>query len=276
VARTIAARGKLRELAAPSAELAGMMEAVVRQVLASHADQVKGTELDPGRLRAQREERIARATALLPKGRDEAPAAVDVAAQLKAAMAKNAFGSLRFSGRDPVEVVDELRAAWREVGPELEDADGALGVRFAEVCAGVLAAAGAREAASRDEGAEARPARDGRVPRERRERRERPERKPEAAPAAIAAPVAEATVATPVVEAVSAAVTAPVSAGAAVAAAVLEASAKPVDLTPRPPVVPSEVAALAATASEAPRARSLSQAPVLDEIDTGWDEEPKG
>jgi hypothetical protein len=45
-----------------------------------------------------------------------------------------------------------------------------------------------------------------------------------------------------------------------------------------PPVIPADAPPLAArkpTASEPPRARSLSQAPVLDEIDTGWDDEPK-
>ena len=45
-------------------------------------------------------------------------------------MRSNAFGDLRFSGRDPVEVVDELRTQWLEAGPVLDDEDRAQAARF--------------------------------------------------------------------------------------------------------------------------------------------------
>ncbi len=60
----------------------------------------------------------------LPKQPEPAAAeAGDVATRLKQAMSKNAFSELRFSGRDPIEVLDELRASWAEAGPFLDDAD---------------------------------------------------------------------------------------------------------------------------------------------------------
>ena len=120
---------------------------------------VQGTELDPAAARGRRAKLIARAEELLPKqAAQPASAPVDVAAQLKQAMAANAFGSLRFSGRDPVEVVDELRAAWRDEGPMFDDADRAQLEQFDEVCRRVLEAAGAA------------PERESREPRERRRR----------------------------------------------------------------------------------------------------------
>jgi hypothetical protein len=145
VPRAIAVRSKARELGVLAPEL----EAMVRHVVQTQGDAVKGTELDPTQLRAKREKLIVRAEELLPK---EAPAAsgVDIAAQLKQAMQKNAFGDLRFSGRDPVEVVDELRASWREVGPMFDDADRTQTDRFEEVVARVLDSAGARRAAAEE------------------------------------------------------------------------------------------------------------------------------
>jgi hypothetical protein len=140
VARVIAARAKARELGA----LAGDVDAMVAHVLAAHADAVRGTELDPAQLRAKREKLIARAAELLPKQAAAPQAGVDLAAQLKHAMRQNAFGDLRFSGRDPVEVVDELRASWAEGGPILDDEDRAQGARFEDTVQRVLDAAGGK------------------------------------------------------------------------------------------------------------------------------------
>ena len=93
----------------------------------------RARELDPAALRSRREKLIAKAEELLPKQprrgrRGAAPG--DIAAQLKQAMRTNAFGDLRFSGRDPVEVIDELRAQWVELGPILDDEDRAQVARF--------------------------------------------------------------------------------------------------------------------------------------------------
>jgi hypothetical protein len=149
VARAVAVRAKAAEHGAFAAEV----DAMVRAVLAAHPDAVKGTELDPAQARARREKLIARAEELLPK-QPAAPAAgdrpADIASQLKQAMRQNAFGELRFSGRDPVEVIDELRASWAEAGPILDDADRAQAERFEGVIERVLAEAGPRAGAARD------------------------------------------------------------------------------------------------------------------------------
>jgi hypothetical protein len=140
VARAITARTKARELGVH----AGYVVSMVRHVIEKYPDQVGGTELDPSALRARRDKLIAKAEDLLPK-QPTAPAEnLDLAAQLKAAMRQNAFGDLRFSGRDPVEVVDELRAQWGEAGPLLDDSDRAQEAKFDEVVARVLDAAGAK------------------------------------------------------------------------------------------------------------------------------------
>ena len=103
---------------------------MVRHVIATHADAVKGTELDPAALRARREKLIAQgARSCCRSSRRPPPRGGDVAAQLKQAMRANAFGDLRFSGRDPIEVIDELRAQWADAGPMLDDADRAQGAR---------------------------------------------------------------------------------------------------------------------------------------------------
>jgi uncharacterized protein involved in cysteine biosynthesis len=140
VARAIAVRGKARELGVLGAKVSAM----VAHVVGAHPDAVKGTELDPAQLKARRDKLIARAEELLPKQPPQAAAGGDVAAQLKAAMQKNAFGDLRFSGRDPIEVVDELRASWAEAGPILDDDDRAQAARFEDTCTRVLDAAGAQ------------------------------------------------------------------------------------------------------------------------------------
>jgi hypothetical protein len=114
---------------------------MIAHVLAAHPDAVRGTELDPAQLRARRDKLIARATELLPKQSAAREAGADLAAQLKNAMRQNAFGDLRFSGRDPVEVIDELRASWAEVGPVLGDEDRAQQARFDDTVQRVLDAA---------------------------------------------------------------------------------------------------------------------------------------
>ncbi|HEX3757225.1 MAG TPA: hypothetical protein VHW23_00905, partial [Kofleriaceae bacterium] len=147
VARAIAARGRARELGVLAAEV----DAMVRHVLEAHADAVRGTELDPAQLRARRDKLIARAAELLPRAPAAPEAGVDLAAQLKNAMRQNAFGALRFSGRDPVEVIDELRASWAEVGPVLGDEDREQQARFDATVQQVLDAAGAKPRPPRDE-----------------------------------------------------------------------------------------------------------------------------
>ena len=142
VARAIAVRTKVREL--DRGDLSGAVVEMVRGVIASHADAVKGTELDPAALRARRDKLIAKAESELAPKQAAAPAG-DVAAQLKQAMSANAFGDLRFSGRDPIEVVDELRAQWAEVGLLFDDADRAQATRFDELCKRALDAAGAAD-----------------------------------------------------------------------------------------------------------------------------------
>jgi hypothetical protein len=175
VARAIAARARSQELGAFASEVGAM----IAHVVATHRDAVRGTELDPAQLRARREKLIARAVDLLPK-QPTAPTGADLAAQLKHAMQQNAFGALRFSGRDPVEVIEELRTSWAEGGPALDEEDRAQQARFDEVVQRVLDAAGVKPRAQDDrapretEGEDRSDDRSGR--RRRRERRsaERP------------------------------------------------------------------------------------------------------
>ncbi|NVB76929.1 MAG: DUF349 domain-containing protein [Kofleriaceae bacterium] len=177
VARAVAVRNKVRELDAR--ELSPQLEEMLRHVVTAHPDAVKSTELDPAASRSRREKLIAKAEELLPK--QPAAAAVsagaapaDIAAQLKQAMRSNAFGDLRFSGRDPVEVVDELRAQWSEAGPVLEDADREQVTRFDDIVKRVLDAAGAAaKADTREERGER-----GERGRRRRDRDRRPAEQP--------------------------------------------------------------------------------------------------
>ncbi|HSD88872.1 MAG TPA: DUF349 domain-containing protein, partial [Kofleriaceae bacterium] len=152
VAKALEIRAKAREL--DSRELAASVEKMMRHVVTANPDAVKGTELDPVAARNRREKLIGKAEELLPK---QAPAVTadaapqDIAAQLKQAMRSNAFGDLRFSGRDPHEVVDELRTQWLEAGPVLDDEDRAQQTRFEDTIKRVLDAAGAAARADRDD-----------------------------------------------------------------------------------------------------------------------------
>jgi hypothetical protein len=201
VARALAVRAQLRELAerdaAPSVEVSGLVDRMLRAVVTGSPEQVKGTELDPDAMRARREKIVQRAEGLMPKSGPslsggESPA--ELAAKLKSAMASNALGGLRMD-RDPVEVIDELRAEWRAIGPVLDDASEALTARFDEVAAAVLKAHGAadrpREAAApRDRDGDDR----GKRRRDRRDRRR--ERDADEAGLGAEAPVAAAAVLT--------------------------------------------------------------------------------
>ena len=284
VPRAIAARAKASELGALGDEVVEM----IRHLVTSHADAVKGTELDPSQLRARREKLIARAEELLPK---QAPAPAeggDIAAQLKQAMQKNAFGDLRFSGRDPVEVVDELRASWREVGPVFDDDDRAQAARFEKIVDQVLAAAGASERPER-------PRDDGRRRRRDRGERSAPMSNAPLAPAEVEAVPVDVPPMTVVpdanasaVAAITAATATPdeVTATASVPVATHDAITQPAALPPELPLgiepLPPDVRAT--PLPEPPvRAKGDSLAPPatpgsadasrssIDDVDEGWD-----
>ena len=259
VSAAIAARAKARELGV----LADESVALAQHLIANHPDAIKGTELDPAQLRARREKLIARAEELLPKQAAAPVATGDVAAQLKAAMQKNAFGDLRFSGRDPVEVVEELRATWAEIGPILEAEDRAQVERFETIVDRVLDAAGAK-------------------PRERR-RRDRSDRSTDPSNAAeqiigvvaTAAAVPEHSPITRVPDAAANAAAAIATADEMTAdgpapTATHDAVTQPARL---PPEMPTDIPPVVATPLPPPpaRAKSASMAPPTEELDGGWD-----
>jgi hypothetical protein len=308
VARALAVSGQLRELAerdtTPSAELSGLVDRMLRAVVSAAPDQVKGTELDPEAMRVRREKIVQRAEALMPRSGPslsggESPA--ELAAKLKSAMASNALGHLRMD-RDPVEVVDELRAEWRAIGPVLDDASEALSRRFDEVAAAVLKAHGAedrprpaREARGDDgDGGEDR----GKRRRDRRDRRR--DRGPDEAGLGAEAPVAAAAVLEAAREpAAVVPLTTPVSTGDDVVTTseqIVEPShivttrdvvSEPSvtvsdDPEAEPPVIsevgPGEVASAASDSpvviqvapAPAPRRRSITDPPPPDVIDDAW------
>ena len=277
VVRAIAVRTKARELGVLGDEVVEM----VQHVIATHGDAVKGTELDPAQLRGKRDKLIARAEELLPKDKPAVDGTVDIAAQLKKAMQKNAFGDLRFSGRDPVEVIDELKTSWAEIGPILDEADRAQVVRFEDVVAKVLDAAGVKARAEREDERAERPSGD----RERR-RRERPAQQPPMAssaprsnePAAIAeivatqAGVPQQSEVTVLPDAAASAVSAiasseEITANESIPMSTHDAVTQPARL---PPEVPIGLPPLPGPLDE-PRAKSLSTLPPMDDVDTGWD-----
>ena len=193
VTRAIALRAKAAEHDALTPDILAM----VRHVVTHHAEAIKGTELDPTQLRVKREKLIVRVEELLPK---QAPApAGDVAAQLKAAMGRNAFGDLRFSGRDPVEVLEDLKVEWTIVGPILDAADDALAERFEAVIGRVLEAYG-HKGSGRASREDARAADDGATdPEGDGRRRRRRDRREDAAPVAtVGLPSSPVPVAIPV------------------------------------------------------------------------------
>lgn len=302
VARAIAARARSRELDA----LAADVNAMVQHVIATHPDAVRGTELDPAQLRDRREKLIARAAELLPKQAAAPEAGVDLAAQLKRAMRQNAFGDLRFSGRDPVEVMDELRASWIECGPILDDDDREQLARFEDTVERVLDAAGARARPSRGDRDDRAPfgadgEADGDARSGRRRRRDRHSAEP---PAVSAGPAPgrmrasdEMTVMRPPIELDPGPIERPDHAASdgesppdevedgptgaigerAVPASIpltahdaitLPVAAPDVRNVPDEPAVPEPVAPWDERSS---RMKAASDAPPVDELDTGWD-----
>ncbi|MEO8841531.1 MAG: DUF349 domain-containing protein [Kofleriaceae bacterium] len=237
VTRAIAVRHQVREL--DRRELSPAVEQMVRAVIASVGEIVKGTELDPTALFARRTKLIGKAEELLPKTAAAPDRGVDLAAQLKQAMRSNAFGDLRFSGRDPVEVIDELRAQWADAGPLLEDADRAQATQFEDVCKRVLAAANASAPAAAP--------REERGDRGDRGGRRRRERQPAEQPLSTTAPVAAAH-------------------DAPTAPAKLPFQPLPPPPAPAPPIVaePAPEVAMA-------RTKSVSVMPPMDDLDTAWD-----
>jgi hypothetical protein len=255
VARALAVRAKVRELDAR--ELSDAVSTMVRAVIATES--VAGTELDPSALRGRRDKLIAKVEELLPKQAAAVEPGADLAAQLKQAMRSNAFGDLRFSGRDPIEVVDELRTQWADAGPLLDDPDRAQAARFDELCERVLATA-KRDARDDRNDRNDRSDRGDRSDRDRgdgregrRRRRDRPNDPP--ASAAMPAPVA----ATP----------APVAAAPVVTHDTPTAPAQvPFQPLPAPPI-PAP-----APAEAAPPPRKTSPTlPPMDALDTGWDDD---
>ena len=276
VARAIAVRAKAREAGVLGAESVAM----VQHLIATAPDAIKGTELDPAQLRGKRDKLIAKAEELLPKQAPQAAAAGDVAAQLKAAMRKNAFGDLRFSGRDPVEVIDELRASWAEIGPILDAEDRAQVERFEATIAKVLDAANVRDAKPVEGG----------EPRERRRRSERPGANPPRStePSGIAEIVATqaaipqssniTVVPDAAADAVSSITPEESTQNSSIPQLAHDAVTQPARL---PPEMPADIQPVVATPLPAPpaRAKAPTTVPPMDAVDDGWDmgdEDPTG
>ena len=161
-------------------------------------------------------------------------------------MRQNAFGDLRFSGRDPVEVIDELRASWAEGGPILDAEDRAQAERFDAIVARVLDASAAPPRDDSDGGG-------------RRRRRDRHAAQP---PPASIEQVPDA----------AASATAEIAEPDAFPTATHDAVTRPAHLPPEPPIPLQSPAVLIAPGAAAPvRAKSISSGPPIDDIDTAWD-----
>jgi hypothetical protein len=267
VGRAIAVRAKVGALDGGES-LAPDLDAMVRHVLANHGDAVKGTELDPAQLRAKRDKLIARVEELMPK-QAAAPAGGDVAAQLKAAMRQNAFGDLRFSGRDPIEVLDDLKRTWAEIGPILTDDDHEQAERFEAAIGRVLEANG-RPARAPDSEAEG----------GRRRRRDR-----SVGPVPAIVPVLTGTPALPEPSPLEVIPDAAGSAFAAIASpddatalapipiathdAITQPASFPPEVREAPPVTPPVV--VEAAPAEPPRRKSMTSIPPVEALDSGWD-----
>jgi DNA repair protein SbcC/Rad50 len=267
VGRALAARAKAHELGALEAEV----EAMLRHVLVHHAAELAGTELDPAQLRAKREKVIARVEELLPKQAPAVAAEGDVAAQLKAAMRQNAFADLRWSGRDPVEVLEDLKQEWNEIGPILTDEDHAQAERFEAAIGRVLEANG----------------RTPRVPEQpgesrRRRRRDRQGEQPVVVPVATSLPPAHLPESSPLevvpdahADAISSIAGPEEVTATATPISAHDAITQPARLPPELPIGMPESAIHAAEPAPVvvatTRRGSITQAPPMDEVDTGWD-----
>jgi hypothetical protein len=241
-ARVLAVRERARE----QRDLASQIDDAVRALAAAHPGALRGTELDPAQLRGRREKLIARAEGLIPKAAPPAAPASDgaaLASQLKAAMRQNAFGDLRFSGRDPLEVVDELRASWAEAGPILDAEDRAQAERFEAVL---------RLVAPRRGGAAA---------------------EPEVGGADVGRPAGP-----PLAPLAGAEASGAATAALGVAHAIHDAITRPAHVPPGLPDLPDPPAASDAArdaAARGARARTPTDAPpagpLAEDLDTGWD-----
>jgi hypothetical protein len=277
VQRALEIRKKAREL--DSKELARSVEQMLRHVVTANAEAVKGTELDPAAARNRREKLITKAEELLPKSAPQASNDADIATQLKNAMRSNAFGDLRFSGRDPVEVVDELRTQWLEAGPVLDDEDRVQETRFDDVLRRALEAANATEKPDRSERGE-RGERGDRGERGRRQRRDRrsqelPINTTSAADDAAATTAAVVTAAAFGAPAAAATLTEPpIPTPGPAPAAVPTAAAIPQttnDAVTAPAKYPFEPLPAPPVPAEPARAKTASMAPPIEELDSGWD-----
>ena len=238
VQRALAVRRKLDELAGaddrrgPSVEMAGLVDRMIRHVVATQPEAVRGTPLDPSALIAKRKKLIERAEALLEQGASPAADAAtgeDLAERLKSAMRANAFAGLRFSGRDPVEVIDELRTEWAAAGPAIGDEAAALDDRFRDVMAKASAELGADRAPATRDALDRDSRSDNRGERRQRRRERSAEQRIETARAIESTPAQEPA-------AVAAAVTAAVSVEPASAAPVAVPAPVPVAVAVAEPV----------------------------------------
>ena len=238
VARAIAGRAKARELGGLAAEI----DEMVRHVLATQADSVKGTELDPGG--AAREARQAR--------RQGGRAAAEAAGSRRrrrcrgAAQAGDARERVRRApvlGRDPIEVIDELRAQWADIGPLSTTRTARCGALRGDV------QTRARRGGRRQAGAR-------RASRATRTLRARRPPAPQALRRAADDLAASRGGGAPR--------RCPPSSEAITQPAKFEPAAAP--SVPAPPVV-----AEAAPVAEPPRRKSSTTLPPMDELDTGWD-----
>ncbi|MBK9032585.1 MAG: DUF349 domain-containing protein [Myxococcales bacterium] len=261
--RALAVRAKLAELAerdlAPSAELRGLYDQMVRQVMTAHGDALRGTDLDPVAMASARAKLIERVERLLPQAAPtvslDGAAPADLAQRLKQAMAGNALW--KGDGRDPIEVIDEVRGRWATVGPIVGADAEAAAARFEELCVQVRTAHGA----AGDDGARAdrapqgeRGERGGDRGGKRRDRRDR--RRDEGAQQVAS----ELTAAPPTAE------------------VVVPRAVAPTPVAPTPIVAPIAAAAVAPIAVDPPveaaptRARTSTLPPgVTEELDDEWD-----
>ncbi|MBZ0234044.1 MAG: DUF349 domain-containing protein, partial [Deltaproteobacteria bacterium] len=148
-ARVLAVRKRIEELSeggdAPGGEIGALYEQMLRKAITEHGAELKGSDLDPVAMANKRTKLVARVEALRPEDAPAVSAAAspeEIAAQLKHAMQKNAL--FKGDGRDPYEVVEELRAEWAVVGPVVGDEAEAQAKRFEELCLQVAGPARAR------------------------------------------------------------------------------------------------------------------------------------
>ncbi len=195
VARVLAVRRKVIELQQRDGdlgpELNDLLERMLRAVVQGHGPALRGTELDPVAMASKRSKLIGRASDLVPESNSALEAGATpatIAEQLKAAMSQNAL--FKGDGRSPLEVLEEIRAEWRAIGPVLGRDAERQAERFEEVCAEVRDVFGTEgTAAERRERGE-----------RRAERRNRPDRRRDGEAEAANPPAAIVPAPAPVIE----------------------------------------------------------------------------